>query len=320
MPLRAGRQSGAGHNPITYVTIPNTFIVGAPRSGTTALHHYLSQHPDIFMSDPKEPHHFGRDLWTDYTEFFRRFRDQGRYLSLFKEASRAKAVGEASVWYLFSSTAAKEIHEFNPDARIIVTLRHPVDYMHSLHQHMRISGEEPVEDFLEAIDTDRDARIQKGIELVGRYRTGFPGYRPTARFAEQIQRYHEIFGEDRVHVVLLDDIKKDTQAACGSICEFLGLERDYDADFSPVNESRVVKRRWLHKAMTQDWQWRHRLGKLLPEQVRVGVWRKLHDVATSRQRRGKLDPELRKRLTVEFSDEIDKLGAVIGRDLGHWLD
>ena len=93
------------------MTIPNTFIVGAPRSGTTALHHYLSQHPDIFMSEPKEPHHFGRDLWTEYTEFFRRFRDKDRYLALFAEANGHAAVGEASVWYLFSSTAAAEICE-----------------------------------------------------------------------------------------------------------------------------------------------------------------------------------------------------------------
>ncbi len=301
------------------MTIPNTFIVGAPRSGTTALHHYLSQHPDIFMSDPKEPHHFGLDLWTDYTEFFRRFRDMDLYLSLFADAGDAKAVGEASVWYLFSSSAAREIYEFNPDARIIVTLRHPVDYMHSLHQHMRISGEEPLEDFVDAIDHDRQDRIDKGIELVGRYRTGFPGYRPTARFAEQIERYHQVFGRDRVHIVLLDDIKTDTPAACGHICSFLGLDPNYEADFSPVNESRTVKRRWLHTAMTRDWQLKHKIGALLPDAIKVRVWRRMHNVATSRGKRGKLDPEVRRRLTVECTDEIRALGDVIERDLDHWL-
>jgi hypothetical protein len=301
------------------MTIPNTFIVGAPRSGTTALHHYLSQHPDIFMSDPKEPHHFGLDLWTDYTEFFRRFRDEELYLSLFANAGDAKAAGEGSVWYLFSSSAAEEIHTFNPDARIVVTLRHPVDYMHSLHQHMRISGEEPIEDFVEALELDRQDRVDKGIELVGRWGTGFPGYRPTAMFARQIRRYQDRFGKDQVHIVLLDDIKADTAAACGRICSFLGVDPDYDADFSPVNESRTVKRRWLHTAMTRDWQIKHRVGKLLPEPVKVRIWRRLHNVATSRGKRGKLDPDVRARLTVEFTDEIRELADVIERDLDHWL-
>ena len=301
------------------MTIPNTFIVGAPRSGTTALHHYLSQHPDVFMSDPKEPHHFGQDLWTDYTDFFARFRDRARYLALFEDAGAHKAVGEASVWYLYSSTAAEEIHRFNPDARIIVTLRHPVDYLHSLHQHMLISGEEPIDDFLQAINTDREARKQAGIELIGRYRTGFPGYRPTALFADQIVRYQEVFGKDRVHVVLLDDIKRDTAAACGDICRFLGLRPEYQADFSPVNESRKVERRWLHRALTGEWEWRHRLGRMLPERVRVAAWRRLHNVATSHKKREKLDPALRRELTGEFAGEIERIAHVIERDLDHWL-
>lgn len=301
------------------MTIPNTFIVGAPRCGTTALQHYLSQHPDIFMSDPKEPHHFGRDLWTDYTEVYRRHRDRAVYLSLFESAGGARVVGEASVWYLYSSTAAAEIHAFNPDARILINLRHPVDYMHSLHQHMRVGGEEDIDDFVEAIDNNRDSRERQGRAMNGKFAAGFPGYRETAQFSAQVARFLDAFGRDRVHFVLMDDLQKDTPATVQSVCRFLGVDSEYDADYSPANESRVVRRPWLHKALMGDFSLRRRLGALLPERVRVAAWLRVREAATLRRPRGKLDPAIRRRLTVEFTDEIKRLGEVIERDLDHWL-
>src|SRR5215472_18741131 len=107
---------------------PDFFIVGAPRCGTTAMGQFLSAHPDIFMAR-KEMHFFGRDL-----RFGRRFyrRNLDAYLSEFTGAESRKRAGEASVWYLSSRTAAAEIKEFNPDSRIIIMLREPVEMMFSL--------------------------------------------------------------------------------------------------------------------------------------------------------------------------------------------
>src|SRR5215475_4862738 len=107
---------------------PDFFIVGAPRSGTTAMSHFLGDHPDIFMAR-KEMHAFGSDL-----RFGRRFyrRDLQTYQAEFNVPHGRRRAGEGSVWYLFSKTAAKEIHQFNPAARILIMLREPVEMISSL--------------------------------------------------------------------------------------------------------------------------------------------------------------------------------------------
>src|SRR5580692_5743985 len=120
--------SKGGGEPATAAVKPNFFIVGAPKCGTTALNHYLSAHPEIFMAK-KEMHHFGADLKFG-SQFFRRDRDE--YLAEFAEGHGRKGVGETSVWYLFSREAAAELKAFNPEARVIIMLREPVEMVQSL--------------------------------------------------------------------------------------------------------------------------------------------------------------------------------------------
>ena len=120
------------------MTLPNFFIVGAPKCGTTALYAYLAQHPDVFMSDPKEPHYFGSDLDFRYR---RRPSDQ-QYRSYFAGAGDRRRIGEGSVWYLYSECAADEIGQAVPDARIIVMLRDPVEMIPSLHSQFVYNGHE----------------------------------------------------------------------------------------------------------------------------------------------------------------------------------
>ncbi len=101
--------------------VPNFFIVGAPRCGTSSLFVYLSAHPDVFVCQPKEPHHFGADL--DLRP--RPFPDRDAYLRLFDGGSGARQLGEASVLYLYSRTAPCEIRALSPDARAIVPQEDP---------------------------------------------------------------------------------------------------------------------------------------------------------------------------------------------------
>src|SRR5262245_23105956 len=112
---------------------PNFFIAGAPRCGTTSLWAYLRQHPDIFMC-AKEPHAFGRDLDSNGTGRFEEFRELDRYLRLFEKAGAAKRVGDASPFYLYSRSAPAEIKSFDPEAKIIIVLRNPVDMVYSVYQ------------------------------------------------------------------------------------------------------------------------------------------------------------------------------------------
>ena len=117
---------------------PNLFIVGQPKSGTTALHQFLGQHPEIFMSSIKEPHFFCSDFHLESDRAYGKqrffdFRNESAYLQIFAKAEGAEIAGESSTNYLYSQVAAEKIYNFNPDAKIIIILREPAKFLYSLH-------------------------------------------------------------------------------------------------------------------------------------------------------------------------------------------
>src|SRR5688572_20204409 len=134
---------------------PDFFVVGAPRSGTTALCNYLRTHPELFISSPKEPTYFGRDLVP------KRFPSLESYLELFANTGKSKRAGDGSVAYLASDYAAEEIHRFNPHASIVMILRDPVEMMHSLHLKHYLMGIEPCRT-LEAALAAEPGRLRDG--------------------------------------------------------------------------------------------------------------------------------------------------------------
>lgn len=108
--------------------LPTFLIVGAPKAGTTSLYHYLRSHPDVFMSEAKEPHYFsyageGQPAWG--------MRSLDAYEALFDSVHGERATGEASTWYLYSETAAEEIYRALPNTQIIILLRNPIGRAYS---------------------------------------------------------------------------------------------------------------------------------------------------------------------------------------------
>ena len=162
---------------------PNLFIVGAPKCGTTSLDNYLRQHPDVFMSPKKEPHYFGSDLYAP-----RFIRDWETYRVLFSGATDEAVVGEASVWYLYSQNAAREIHSVCPNAKIIIMLRNPVDQMHSLHSQRLYSGLETIRDFEDALAAEADRKRGQRIPPHAHPVEGL-FYGDVASYAYQVERY-----------------------------------------------------------------------------------------------------------------------------------
>src|SRR6185436_3306607 len=130
---------------------PDFFIVGAFKAGTTALYEYLRVHPQIFMSVPKEPMYFGADLTPRYRRM-----TEDEYLALFRDARPNQHAGEASPWYLYSTSAAAEINDFALDGRVIIMLRNPVDVMYSQHSQLVFNQREDLADFGAALDAEPD--------------------------------------------------------------------------------------------------------------------------------------------------------------------
>jgi hypothetical protein len=270
---------------------------------------------------PKELHFFGADLGS--------FGDQhdpghrpgmSEYLALFTvdAAGTARNRGDASVGYIYSTTAASEIHGYDPDARIVVSFRSPVDMAYSLFSLMQHQGAEPASSFEEAFADDRHARWAYTHYP---FRWAFT-YPRLVRFSEQLERYLECFGPNQVHVVLYEDLQRDVAAVYDRVLVFLGLDPGFRPGFDVVNAQPGTRspllRRWLeHTPATA-----RRLGRVLvPSQgARRGLGRALAARNERPAMRPPLDEALRARLEEAVAGEVERFGALIGRDLRSlWL-
>src|SRR5262249_1864821 len=131
--------------------------------------------------------------------------------------------GEASVWYLYSQQAASEIHSFNPDSRIIVMLREPAEMLYSLYYQFRFDANEHLQTFEEALEGEVERRLGRGVRRPTYFVQGLI-YRQTARYAEQVRRFFDMFGRERVHVVLYDDFASNPREVYQRTLDFLEVK------------------------------------------------------------------------------------------------
>ncbi len=293
--------------------LPDFFIAGAPKCGTTSMYAYLRQHPQIFMPFLKEPLFFGADLTHRYGRM-----QPAEYLALFRPARADQVVGEASAWYLYSETAAREIHDAVPGAKIIVMLRNPIDVMHAQHSQLRFNRQEDIADFGEALAAE--PRRLEGRDLPsGTFRRENLFYRRMVRFAEQLERYFDVFGRDRVHVVIYDDLRADTAAEYRGVLAFLEVDASVEVTLEPRNQSKRI-RSTLIQRLVWDPPLVRRLAPMLrrfpiAHRVRDAVLR-VNSVSSSRET---LDPGLRADLVRELKPEITRLERLLDRDLASWM-
>jgi hypothetical protein len=298
---------------------PDVFIVGAPKSGTTAMDQYLAAHPQIFMAK-KEMHIFGADLRFG-AQFYRR--DREAYLAEFAARNGELCSGESSVWYLFSKQAAAEIHAFNPEARIIIMLREPAEMLYSLYSQFRFDGNEHLGTFEEALAAEDDRRAGRLITRQTYFPQGLV-YRDTARYAEQVQRYFDAFGRDQVHVILYDDLRSNVRGTYCRVLDFLGVDSSLiKTDFKVINGNKSVKHSAL-RSLLNDPLVRSTavaIGRRLPQPLFTAlhdVERRLWKLNSRPERRLPLAPDLRAQLKREFAPEVERLSDLLGRDLTHW--
>ena len=291
---------------------PNLFLVGAPKSGTTALYTYLARHPQIFMSPRKELHFFGRDL-----EYGSERMSEARYLSFFSAALNEKWIGEASVFSLYSETAAAEIAAFSPDARIIVMLREPVDMLHALHGENLFNEREDIRDFAAALAAEPARRAGRCIPPHCTFVRGLY-YMEIARYAGQLRRFLEKFGSDRVHVILFDEFKENPAAVYRNVLDFLAVDSGFDAGFEVVNASRELRSPAFRRFYADPPSWAKLPFRILPRSARARIARAIRALNARPARRPAVPPDLALRLRSEFSDEVRDLGDLLGRDLSAW--
>ena len=293
---------------------PNFFIVGAPRSGTTAMASYLGRHPGIFMPSMPDIYYFGSDLpW-----FVERRMTEEHYLSYFKDAREDQSIGDAARWYLYSKCAAAELRDFQPDARIIIMLRNPVDMMYSLHGHRLLLGAEDIADFGAALEAEPRRRATGDVPHHLGMRESVC-YREVTRFAPQVERYFAAFGGERVHVIIFDDFVRDTAEAYRATLRFLGRDEGFQPEFPVVNAYRQVRSLSLTRRLIQPPACLLKLATgILGRSIQHTIFLRIMSMLAKQSHRPPMEPALRRRLTEEMRPDVERLGRIIGRDLSSW--
>lgn len=297
--------------------IPNFFIVGAPKCGTTALYEYLRTHPNILMSSVKEPHFFATDLGT-----YPLIKTPEEYAALFTpRRARHQAVGEASVYYLRSATAVANIHEFNPEARIIAMFRNPADVVHALHSQLLYWSEETVEDFEAAWRLQE--RRRRGLDVPPTCREpSLLQYEEVARFGTQVERLLAVFPRAQVKLLLYDDLVASAARVYAEVIEFLGIPHDHRTDFPRINDNKRAELPWLRNLIRKPppalREAYHGLKRAIGAERVGAVKRKIIELNTVSERRPPLAPAFRAELVDTFRPEVARLARALDRDLSHW--
>lgn len=301
---------------------PNFFISGAPRCGTTALYSYLSEHPNIFMSEVKELNYFADDFPNVQKIAFKSPND---YLQLFKDAGdRHLAVGEASPFYLFSTVAFQNMRAFNPEARVILSLRNPVEFIQSYHQLNLSLLREDEPDLARAWDL-QDLR-RKGQHLPKSAREPeLLMYGEVGQFSKYVERLFKVFPREQVKIILLEDLASDTKGVYEDILEFLNVPSDGRTDFQKVNANFENKSQFLAKLFHPPqpvyqlfMKTISLLGIGFMKKVSV-IYNRIERLNTTQSSRMAMDPVLRSRLLEQFRMDIENLAELIERDLSRWL-
>ena len=290
-------------------TKPNFFIIGAPKCGTTSWARWLSDHQQVYMPRWKEPHFFNTDENWVHTSTLK------HYERLFQGATKVhEAIGEASVWYLYSRAAVPNIELYSPGAKYIVCLRSPIEMAYSLHGQSVFAGTENLFEF-EVAWRDSDARRQ-GRSVTRRCREPkHLVYKDVCKLGDQLERLMSIADSSRVLPVLLDDVKKNPPAEYQRVLKFLGAEDDGRVVFPVTNSAKERRSSILRRAVMVLGAAKRSLGI----NRGLGLLNRIDGRNHRARPRTPMSEEMRRELENHFETDIIKLGKLLDRDLTHWL-
>lgn len=291
--------------------IPEFFILGGIRCGSTSLRMYLRGHPRIFM--PRyEPRFFSTDLVPGQAAKL----SEAEYLALFTEAGEQHlAVGEGSPLYLYSAVAVPNILRFNPQARFFVLLRSPVDMLQSVHARYLYDGQEDVASLEQAWRLQDERQAGRHLPRFC-YEPKELHYGNCCRLGAQLARLYQRVPRERVHVIFYDDLKARAKEVYEAALAFLGVPSDARERFPAYMQNAERRWHWLNGLLL-------RVGKVkaaLGIDLNLGLATRLDRLNTVPTRRAPLRPEFRRELVDYFRDDVRLLEELTGRNLGHWLD
>lgn len=297
--------------------LPELIIVGTAKAGTSALHAMLAKHPDVYMSDPKEPHFFAYeghalDFGGPADQAMMRHMtvtDIEAYEALFRGRSEP-VVGEASAMYLYVQGTAERMASYVPDAHLVVVLRDPVARAYSAFQHLRRDGREPLADFGEALRAEPERTRDGWIPLWH--------YRAMGLYTRQLERYFEYYPRDRVQVFLYEDLCADPAGLVASVFKAVGVdprvevETRVERNVSGIARSAAAQRLLMRPNAVKD-----ALKPLIPASLRERGMARLKRLNV--RPAPTIPQEVEAELRGFYAQDVRELARLIGRDLSGWL-
>ena len=307
------RSNGAGR-------LPDFFIVGHSKSGTTALYEMLRRHPQIFLPEMKEPIFFASEL-PRRAKRYRAPETLEEYVALFAPAAPGQLVGEGSASYLRSHHAAERIAQARPDARIVAILREPAGFLRSFHLQVVQAHYESERDLARALSLEGERRRGRHLPR----RSLWPQellYLEHVRYVEQLRRYHERFGADQVLVLIYDDFRAENAQTLRRVFEFLEVDESMqigELEANPTVATRSqraddVLHALSHGEGTVGAAVKRAASVLVPQGVRRGA------LGAAQRRLVSVEPpepdeRLMRTLRRRFKPEVEALSEYLGRDL-----
>ena len=295
-------------------TLPNLFIVGAAKSGTTSLHNYLNQHPDVFMCTPKEPHFLiNNEIGKDRIPVG--ICSENEYLNLFLKGRGEKYRGESSVMYLmFPEIIIPKINQqFGEECKIIIMLRNPIERAYSGFQHVkRYNVKEDCTDFKSAWSVSEE-RYFLNSDMTPASR-----YKELGLYYKQVKSYLD--GVKNVHIIIYDDYQNDFQSEMNKVFDFLKIEK------VEINSEK--------KHMVGGWQWedgkiknfminknplKSIIKKIFPfKSLRKKIKTKIQNRHTSKV--PKICSQDREMLKEFYKEDVKQLSVLLERNLNYWIE
>lgn len=293
-------------------------IVGQPKSGTSALADFLGQHPQICMSFPKEPVYFATDLIQESDAFYQsrkyfEFRTEQDYAALFAHCRPGQLRGDASTPYLLSKVAASNLRMANPDMKIIIMLREPVAFMHSLHMEYLNETIEEEADFARALE--KESLRRAGECIPPRVRCpSYLFYRERAKYFDQVARYYAVFPRENILVMTMEEFRHDNERHYLQAIDLLGVDPRYVPSFRVVHASRAPRSRWLNHVLNTP-ALKRMLFKALGARRYTALSKGVAGLVMKEGPRNDVSPALVRQLRDELRAEVARVSELVGRDL-----
>ncbi len=301
---------------------PDFLVIGAGKSGTTSLDNYLRQHPQVFMPPIKEPNFYGFELYSEKDflsdpeelEYFKcSITDKSEYLNLFKGVEKSFMKGEVSNTYMYHDNACFQIKKYIPHVKLIAILRQPAERLYSRFLHLVRESRMPTNSFSDCLQEGniwwkRNDLVQEGF------------------YFKHLSKFYDHFPKSQLKVILYEDFRKDPHKQLSEVYSYLGLANDFQPDMSvSFNKSGFIKNKFYDNIFGQTGLVTKTAQAIIPSKMYLQLkhsqmlHRILNNVRQRNLHRPHLDEGLKDNVTSLYTEDIQSLSALIGKDLKHWL-